>query len=159
MSNIVCAIGNLQYAYSMKKLGTLIRDARERLGLHGYELANAIDKQPSYVTRLESGETKTLPPPEVLERLGATLHLSMRKMVETAGYDLGPPGDPNADLHTTIDVVLAPVLEHPKVVEAIVENIRHTVAMWQDFSQQPPSGEPEPRRNGAAPVQSPAEGR
>lgn len=88
MSNIHCAIGNLQYTYGMKRLGALIRSARDHAGLRGYELAARISKQPSYVTRLETGEMKTLPSPEELAAIGEALDLPMPVMLAAAGYAL-----------------------------------------------------------------------
>ena len=145
-------------------LGQYIYEQRTRLGLSMQAAGEQAGTTGAYWSQVENGTTK-LPGADLRRRIAAALGVPHIRLLVAAGEltpeEAGMPSqpDPRAQLHQDIDAVLAPVLDHPRVVEAIVENMRHTVQMWQDFSQQPPAAEPEPRRNGAAPAQSPAEGR
>ena len=96
-------------SWGMKEFGKLVREAREQLGMRSYELADAIGKQRSYVSRLEAGELKETPPPDDLRRIRRTLNVSMRSLLVSLGYvdaDEPEPGiaymiredDPRADL-------------------------------------------------------------
>lgn len=95
----------------MNRLGGLIRSKRERAGLRAYDVAARIGKQPSYITRLETGATKTLPPPEELAGIGDALGLSMAEMIEAAGYPVSAPSawDDSEDVEE--------IAEHARLVD------------------------------------------
>lgn len=76
-------------------MGALIRSAREHTGLRGYELAARIGKQPSYVSRLEQGEIKVLPPPEELAAIADVVGVTVLDLIDAAGYDVREPDASN----------------------------------------------------------------
>lgn len=68
-------------------LGLLVKDARERRGYQNQSaLARELGRDQSFVSRLERGVLKELPPPEVLRQLGDVIGLSMEDMLTAAGY-------------------------------------------------------------------------
>lgn len=107
-------------SWGMNDLGKLVREARERQNMRSYELADAIGKQRSFVSRLESGELKETPSPEDLRAIGRTLGIPMRSLLVSLGYldpDEPEPGvayviredDPRAAMLATLEGV-APAL-------------------------------------------------
>src|SRR5688572_16058801 len=89
-------IGNMDGA----RFGALIRARREDLGIRSYELAQRIGRQPSLISRLETGAYKDTPPPDILAALERELGVSQREMLTALGYladapprPAGGPGD------------------------------------------------------------------
>jgi len=70
----------------MDALGTIVRRARLAKGLLGWQLAAAIGKNASFVTKLEHGEVKEVPPPRVLHALAEALDLSEADLLVAIGY-------------------------------------------------------------------------
>lgn len=83
----------------MPSLGTLMRQAMENRGLNGKELAEAIRKHPTYVSKLLRDEQKETPSPRDLREIGRVLGLSMATMLEAWGYPLSeaPPSPPEPE--------------------------------------------------------------
>lgn len=54
--------------------------------MRGMDLAYAIGKDPGYVTRMEHGTLKEIPPPETVKALSAALDLSETAIIEAIGY-------------------------------------------------------------------------
>jgi transcriptional regulator with XRE-family HTH domain len=88
----------------MDRLGRLVKTTRTRRGYATQTaLAAAMGKSPSFVSRIERGAAKELPPPEDLQVIGSALGLSMRTMLEVTGY-LEP-----VEVNGTPDVITIPV--------------------------------------------------
>ena len=65
----------------MNDLGELIKNARERRGYSSQAaLARELDRDQSFVSRLERGAVKELPTPEVLQQVGDVLGLTMEEV-------------------------------------------------------------------------------
>ena len=154
--NTYCAIGNLQYTYGMERLGALIATARERSGLKGYELARRLGKQPSYVSRLEGGGMKTLPPPEELHRIGQAIGLSVDEMLRAAGYDVG--GDETADalaaVYRRLDPSIRKMIDNPATLDRWVRSAAHTADMLAGLSLMPATASPGDAESPTAPVEA-----
>lgn len=89
----------IQSAIVGSRLGNLIRARREARDIKSFELAAYIGRQPSLISRLETGAYKETPPPEILAALSTVLGLSQAEMLEACGYDLrgSPPTVPVTD--------------------------------------------------------------
>lgn len=74
------------HSLGMKEFGKLVQHARDAKGMKSYELADAIGKQRSYMSRLEGGDIKETPPPETVRAICRVLGISMRSLVEALGY-------------------------------------------------------------------------
>lgn len=71
---------------NLRVFGELVREARTRMGLSAYELAARIDRQPSFVSRLENGQNAYPPEPALLLSLTKVLGLSRKQMLIAMGY-------------------------------------------------------------------------
>lgn len=147
--NTYCAIGNLQYTWGMERLGALIEAARERSGLKGYEVARRLGKQPSYVSRLENGDTKTLPPPHELRQIGQAIDLSVEEMLRAAGYIDDDAPDDAAE--RVIDE-LRPLMREIAWSRSRVNLLRAALEHYRDTDHP----QPEPDRPGTAAPGQPA---
>lgn len=74
------------------RLGEVIRQAREGLGLSIRQTADAVHVHFSFIARLESGDYQTAKP-AVLQRLSRVLELDERDLFSLAGLD-APEGLP-----------------------------------------------------------------
>jgi len=80
----------------MKKLGSLLREARKARGLKGYELAKKAGINPVYITQIEKHDK--LPSPPVMKRIANVLdnqtlfntYVSIKfpELYQTPGFDL-----------------------------------------------------------------------
>ena len=70
----------------MNGLGDYIRRRRETLHMTPTELARALDRDNSYVSRVETGRNKTLPDPAEMARIARALGVTMRDLLAAAGY-------------------------------------------------------------------------
>jgi transcriptional regulator with XRE-family HTH domain len=75
----------------MDRLGRVIAERRQALGLRGDEFAYRIGRAPSWLSRLEHGGQRSLPEPEVLRAIADELGISPADLLEAAGYL--DPGD------------------------------------------------------------------
>jgi transcriptional regulator with XRE-family HTH domain len=76
----------------MKTLGRLITESRTRRGIATQKaLAEALRKDQSWVSRLETGAMKDTPSPEDMDALSRTLRLPVREMLQAVGYALDEP--------------------------------------------------------------------
>ena len=102
--------------------------------MRAYDLASRLGKQPSYVTRLETGVTKTLPPPEELDAIARELHLSVSEMLEAAGYRIVETGERPS--HNEI----IELMEHARIVDWQADPSRlpvmHAIlSTWAEFDR------------------------
>lgn len=74
------------------RLGGVIRQAREALGLSIRHLSTAVDVHHSFLARLETGDYRTAKP-AFLQRLSRVLELDERDLFSLAGLD-APEGLP-----------------------------------------------------------------
>lgn len=83
----------------MKTFGEFLAARRVAAGYRSQtEFATAIGKGSSWVSRLERGAAKELPPPEDVELLAKHLSVSQAELIAAAGYDVetGTEGDSEA---------------------------------------------------------------
>lgn len=71
--------------HQSQQLGTLLRTAREELGLSAREVADRSGMADSNVLRLEQGAIAS-PRPDTLKSLADVLHLDLADLYTTAGY-------------------------------------------------------------------------
>lgn len=92
----------------MQTLGELVRAARQAKGWNQRQLSDALGRDTSYVSRLETDQAKETPTPESLDVLRRVLGLSNTRMLEALGYLKGPSepeqqNGPKAHLQAVID--------------------------------------------------------
>lgn len=87
----------------MDALGRLLKQERVRQGHTQETLAAALGKGQGFVSRMERGATKELPPPEDLALIEKVLGIPKRRMLEVAGY-LDP-----VELTTKPDTLTLPI--------------------------------------------------
>lgn len=83
----------------MKTFGEFLAARRVAAGYRSQtEFATAIGKGSSWVSRLERGAAKELPPPEDVALLAKHLNVSQAELIAAAGYDVetGTEGDTEA---------------------------------------------------------------
>lgn len=66
--------------------GQYVRQRRARIGLLQKDVADAIDRPTSYVSRLENDQFKDLPSPEEMRRLAEVLECTEADLLRAAGY-------------------------------------------------------------------------
>lgn len=92
----------------MNELGSYIRELRERRGWTGRDLAEQIDRDPSYVSRLETGRQKETPAPEEARRLALALGVTVADLLAHQGYDVElPAGEASAGERTLLPIIRA----------------------------------------------------
>lgn len=79
-----------------ERFGKLIRQRRDRAGIKTLDLAYRIGRQQSYVSKLEAGDAKTTPPPDVLDALSRELGVSTAEMLEALGYHIARSDEADA---------------------------------------------------------------
>lgn len=80
----------------MKDMGELVRIRREAAGYRAQKhLADKIGKGQSWLSRLESGTMKEVPPPGDLALLEEAIGVTQAELLSAAGYDVttGKEGD------------------------------------------------------------------
>lgn len=80
----------IQYAIMDTRFGKLIKNRREDRGLQAFELAAAMKRPASFISRLETEAFKETPPPNVLADLEAALGISQAEMLRALGYRVDP---------------------------------------------------------------------
>ncbi len=105
-------------------MGNFIATSRISAGFQSQmELANAIGKSQNWVSRIERGAAKELPPPEDVLALSKALRVSSADILAAAGYDIetGKEGDSPAI------AALRPVLDRYDFDEEDIDHIRYVV--------------------------------
>lgn len=67
------------------ELGDLIRERRRELGIGLRELAREIEKSPSFLVGLETGDGRPSAAESTLRRIASALHLSPDRLITLAG--------------------------------------------------------------------------
>lgn len=86
--------------------GTLIRRGREQRKWLGRELAAKLAIDPGTLSRLENGNYKETPAPDLIRRISTVLEIPERRLLEALGFGIledGPSYDP--DLFVMMDAV------------------------------------------------------
>jgi len=82
----------------MNEFSNLIKEARTRKRMRGYDLAYAIGQTPSWLSKLEGGDLSHPPAPHVLNGLSNALDIPETEMLKALGYlpesDETPVSDP-----------------------------------------------------------------
>lgn len=77
-------------------LGSLVKDRRLRLSKTQVELADDSGIPQGTISRIERGDYKEIPPPEILNPLAEALGLSAEPFLAAAGYAVGSGGEMSA---------------------------------------------------------------
>lgn len=91
-----------------KTLGQMLKDAMERRGISGVELAERIKRSPSFVSELINDEKKVPPPPATLAAIERELGITQLVMLSAWGYAVKPSGQaesPEPGREAVFDVV------------------------------------------------------
>ena len=111
-------------------MGTFIEDRRMAAGYRSQTaLADAMGKGSSWVSRLERGAAKELPPPEDVALLSKFLGVSPAEIIAAAGYDIetGHEGD------SPEVAALRPTLEAANLnsnqIRMLVRHVKSTIDM------------------------------
>lgn len=87
--SIVAMEGIQNHTKVMDDFGKFLANRREAAGYRSQTaFAEALGKGPSWVSRLERGAAKELPPPEDVALLSHHLGVSQAELVAAAGYDI-----------------------------------------------------------------------
>lgn len=113
-------------------MGTFIQDRRAEVGYSTQKaFADALGKDQSWVSRLERGVVKELPPPEDVALLSSLLHVPVEEIVAAAGYPIGVPMPDEPDVIRA----LRPILESRELTERQVQQlatiVRNMVEMME----------------------------
>lgn len=113
----------------MLEFAQLVKRERERQGIKGYALAYQVGENPSWVTRLENGEMKRLPSPEVMAALATALGITERTMLKAWGY-LATDGDGHSETFDMLDPLERGIL---KVTPLLTDADKRTILAFSEF--------------------------
>lgn len=139
--------------WDMKDLGTLIAEARRKRGIRTQrELALAIDRDPAWLSRLERGEIKETPSPEVMHALADVLRVPEARLLEAAGYRVAE-ADPDAGITLGARVTRAEIVRlladaPDEVVTALAGSMRSLLPVLAGGATAAPALVPAPPRSG-----------
>lgn len=102
-----------------KRLGTMLRDARERLGLSAREVSDRSGMADSNVLRLEQGAIAN-PRPETLKSLADVLALDLADIYATAGY-VQPAGLPSITPYLRSRYADLPISAQREIADSFAE--------------------------------------
>lgn len=91
----------------METLAKAVRGARLAQGMRGIDLAQALGKDPSYVTKLEHGTLKEIPDPATLGKLSAALGIPEPDLLALIGFRVRERADPVVSDHRLREIVAA----------------------------------------------------
>lgn len=112
----------------MKDLGTYIQQHRIEAGYATQRaFADALGKDQSWVSRIERGVGKELPPPEDIELLASALHVTPHELFIAAGYRLDNAPAPDAPVVRSLRAILEGKDFTDKQVQSIVTMVRTMV--------------------------------
>lgn len=123
-----------------RSFADLIRRTREARGMKSYRLAELIGKRPSLISRIENGDYKDTPPPDVIAGLAMALDIPQGEILESLGYRIAedsPPYDPDA---AQIARAIAKLTERER---RIVLNLMETASRDIVAIREEPEGERE----------------
>lgn len=104
----------------MNELGRFIASRRAIAGFQSQvELANAMGKPQTWVSRLERGAAKELPPPEDVALLAEHLRVSPAEIIAAAGYNI----ETGFEEESPALSALRPVIGQHDFTEADIENM------------------------------------
>lgn len=106
-------------------LGDIIKRERDRRGWLARELAAKLEIDPGTLSRLENGNYKDTPSPDLLRRISATLEVPERVLLEALGYEIvedGPSYD--FDLFPIIDEVQKWTPKQRELLWRYIESMR-----------------------------------
>lgn len=128
----------------MKAFGDLIRRARERRGMRADELAPLLGMGGSTLSNIENGHRKSIPDPDLVDRIHAALGIPKERMLQTLGYldpvqsptegYTVPAGDPRMEILLLLDGA------SDDDVEAVLQFVRPAVdVVTNRRAQSPPT--------------------
>lgn len=93
----------------MDTLGALVKRARLGKGMRGGDLGAAIGKDASYVSKIERGTMKDIPPPEIVRALSDALGVPEARLVRAIGYRTSegeaPPFDFDSEKAAVLEIL------------------------------------------------------
>ena len=97
-----------------KTFGALVRERREALDMKSYELAEKIGRRPSLISRIENGDYKETPPPDIIAGLAEALRMPQYRLLQALGYDVGPaPSEEGIDADPVLAELIADLRRLP----------------------------------------------
>lgn len=106
MSTVAIEVSRIQTGV-MDNFGDFLASRREAAGYRSQTaFANAIGKGASWVSRLERGAAKELPPPEDVALLAKSLNLSSAELIAAAGYDIETGNEGDTPAIATVRAIL-----------------------------------------------------
>lgn len=107
---------------SVGAIGKFIQSRRERLGISQKDLARILDKDDSWVSRVETGTTKRMLEPDEIAKIAVALSLRESDLLKAGGYlqdeDTVDLDDPDTDFFTNQIGHLTP--EQREAIKAII---------------------------------------
>ena len=105
--------------------GAMIRKTREQRGWLARELAAKLEIDSGTLSRLENGNYKDTPAPDLIRRISATLEIPERRLLEALGYSIvedGPSYD--FDLFPIMDEVQKWTPKQRELLWRYIESMR-----------------------------------
>ncbi len=124
--------GKSNILFMERGMGVTIRAARTARGMRIQDLADAIGKAPSYVSKIETGAMKEMLAPSDLNAIARVLDLDVADLLRTAGYNL-PAGDsetPEPPPH-----MRASFLRAGKITPEKQEVLNRMIDIWYEEDQ------------------------
>ena len=108
----------------MKDLGNFLAERRVAAGYRSQvEMSSVLGKGSSWLSRLERGAAKELPPPEDVALLAKTLHVSQAEIIAAAGYDV----ETGKEDESPGVAALRPILESSDLTKDQIDTLRRIV--------------------------------
>lgn len=116
----------------MKDLGELIRARREAAGMQTQkQLADAVSKSSSWISRLESGVAKEMPTPGDLKLISDALGVSQAEMLAAAGYEVETGNEGDSEAVSTVRAILEGREFTDKQIRQLATMVRGMVEMME----------------------------
>ena len=105
------------------RFGELIKKARARQGVKTLDLAYRIGRQQSYVSKVESGAVREVPPPDVLIALSRELGISVGEQLAALGYPIDDAPVPDQDAADLARAIAALPADRRRIVAELVDTL------------------------------------
>lgn len=116
----------------MNKLGEYIQKLRTEAGYGSQKaFADAVGKDPSWVSRLERGVGKETPPPEDIDLLASALHVTQQDLLIAAGYSLDAPKQTDPPVVRSVRAILEGKEFTDKQIQQLATMVRGMVEMME----------------------------
>ena len=123
------------------EFGDLIKQARERRGWKGKDLADRLTIGASTLSEYERGDRKTMPPPEVIEGFSRELFVSQTELVRAWGYltDSESRPDELTAIHQQLDADLRVIVQDRVLTNRLAQLVADIADIVRDRLTSPSS--------------------